>query len=79
MEATMKSVAKILVPVALMSVMLGAIIAYGYHPKPSSQPSTTTVLEKRATASALKPQQTPNDEASVADPSWTRWRPLTDF
>lgn len=78
----MQSVAKILIP-----VMLGAIIAYAYHPKPSSryhpkpssQSSTTTVLEKRATASAPAPQQTPNDEASVADPSWTRWRPLTDF
>ena len=75
----MQSVAKILIPVALISVMVGAIIAYAYHPKPSSQPSTTTVLEKRATAPAPAPQQTSNDEASVADPSWTRWRPLTDF
>ncbi len=71
----MPPVAKILVPVALVSMMLGGAIGYAFHPKPSLQVITTTVPDRKATPPAL----IPSDEASIAHPSWTRWRPLTDF
>lgn len=79
MEAAMQPVAKILVPVALISMMLGGAIGYAFHPKPSAQLSTTTMPGKKTTPPAPTLQPIPNDEASVANPSWTRWRPLTDF
>jgi hypothetical protein len=79
MEAAMQSVAKILVPVALISMLLGGVIGYAFHPRASAHMLTAKVPERKATSPASTPQPTPNDEASVANPSWTRWRPLTDF
>ena len=80
MEAAMQSVAKILIPVALISMLLGGVIGYAFHPKPSVHMLTAKVPERKATPPPVStPQQTPDDEASTANPSWKRWRPLTDF
>ena len=75
----MQSVAKILVPVALISMLLGGVIGYAFHPKPSVHMLTAKVPERKATPPASTPQPMPDDEASTANPSWKRWRPLTDF
>ncbi len=70
---------QILLPVTLISMLLGGVIGYALNSKTSAQVTTAAVPEIKATPPAQVSQPTPSDEASVANPSWRRWHPLTDF